>query len=374
MKIRLVIAVAFAVVFLSACKKEDNKVIYTEPTTPIVEKETEPPTEEIIESVHPTEEMTESVPTEIEDKVIYDAICLELGYEKGHELTKEDYESVTYLAIWEGNVETISGISLLKNLEELHIGPGSITDIGELASIESLRTLNINNNYILTIPDFSKTNLTDLYLSGNMITDLSPLANIDSLSHIDVGDNFISSIEPLKDNENINFFSINNNCIMDYEVIADNASMIKALEEGSQISYADCVATNQRAKEIVKDIMDLSESEKERYIYQYVLDNVEYEIVSGPMVPFGYTGLMTGKGVCGDYAEVFCLLAVSAGLECYVCNSETHAWNIVNVDGKYYHCDATWDDTDVEWLYFNVSGEEISQDSDHVYDVNRYPN
>ena len=217
MKIKLVIAVAFAVVFLSACKKEDNKVIYTEPTTPITEKDTEPP----------TEAGTKPALLVIEDKAIYDAICQELGYQEGHKLTKEDYERVTYLAIWEGNVGTLTGISLLKNLEELHIGPGTIRDISELTLIESLRTLNINNNYITEIPDFSNCSLTDVYFGGNMIRDISPLAKIERLEHIDVGDNFITSIKSFKDNKNIKFFCVGNNCIMDYEVIADNETMIK---------------------------------------------------------------------------------------------------------------------------------------------------
>lgn len=363
MKIKLVIAVAFAVVFLSACKKEDNKVIYTEPTTPITEKDTEPP----------TEEGTKPALLVIEDKAIYDAICQELGYQEGHKLTKEDYERVTYLAIWEGNVETLTGISLLKNLEELHIGPGTIRDISELTLIESLRTLNINNNYITEIPDFSNCSLTDVYFGGNMIRDISPLAKLERLEHIDVGDNFITSIKSFKDNKNIKFFCVGNNCIMDYEVIADNETMIKALEKGCQTSYEDCIATNEKAKEIVKDILDLPELEREKYIYQYVIDNMIYEVVPGPITPFGYTGLMTGKGVCGDYAEAFCLLAVSAGLECYVCNSETHAWNIVKVDGRYYHCDATWDDMDMEWMYFNVLGEDLSLIMDHAYDTDKYP-
>ncbi|WP_459195744.1 hypothetical protein [Wukongibacter baidiensis] len=63
------------------------------------------------------------------------------------------------------------------------------------------------------------------------------------------------------------------------------------------------------------------------------------------------------------------------GIECYLVSRDAygatsgwgHEWNIVNIDGKCYHVDLTWNDADNELLpisydYFNISDEKISED------------
>lgn len=48
---------------------------------------------------------------------------------------------------------------------------------------------------------------------------------------------------------------------------------------------------------------------------------------------------------------------------------ETHAWNVVRIDGAYYHLDPTWDDPVgqtgfdfISYAYFNLTDEEIRRD------------
>ena len=358
MKNKLILSAILCIFFLFSCKKGDNKNIYMEN----IESETE------------TETSTEPVKPVVEDEVLYNAICQELGLDFNHELTAEDYEQVTYLAIWEGNVASLKGISLLKNLREIHIGSGSIRDIEELSLIESLAVIDISGNYITEIPDFSMCpELNSIYLSGNMIRDISPLVGLESVVYVDLSNNFISSIEPLKDNRSIKSLSLMSNCITDYSIISENPDIIAAFEDGTQVLYEECLAVEAQALAIVQGILDMSESDKCEYIYQYVIDHMEYELVFGEQRPVGYPGIFEGKGVCGDYADFFCILAVNAGLECYVCESNTHAWNIVKIDGQYYHCDSLWDDMDQEWQYYRLSGEAMGQVDDHGFNVHRYP-
>jgi hypothetical protein len=58
-------------------------------------------------------------------------------------------------------------------------------------------------------------------------------------------------------------------------------------------------------------------------------------------------------------------------------NNVPHAWNIVSIDGAYYHIDTTFDDPvsdsgDVlAYSYFNLPDEQISED--HTWDKGSYP-
>ena len=60
-----------------------------------------------------------------------------------------------------------------------------------------------------------------------------------------------------------------------------------------------------------------------------------------------YGALVKHSCVCQGYAETMFYLLREAGLSCAVASSENinHAWNIVKIHGKWYHIDATWDDT-----------------------------
>ncbi len=59
-----------------------------------------------------------------------------------------------------------------------------------------------------------------------------------------------------------------------------------------------------------------------------------------------YGALVNGRAVCEGYSQATCYLLERLGMECHVCSSSVlgHMWNIVTVDGKYYHTDVTWDD------------------------------
>ena len=303
------------------------------------------------------------------------AVRNELGYSEDETLTYSDLESVTYLAAWEGEFVSIKGISLLKNLEELHIGSGYITDISELGELEHIRCIDIASNYIEDISALAKcSNLSSIYLGGNKITDVSPVADMKSLTFADLNNNFITSIEPLKNTTSLEMLCIENNCILDYASVKDCETLVNAFNNGAQCSFEEALELENRAKEIVASFpSELSELELEEVIYKYIIENMYFSEAERPMSAFGYCGIMNGWGVCGDYAQAFALLANHAGLEAYTCGSDNHEWNIVKIDGVYYHCDALWDEGIIEWCHFNKSTSYIYNLPDHMHDLRRYP-
>lgn len=113
------------------------------------------------------------------------------------------------------------------------------------------------------------------------------------------------------------------------------------------------------------NLQDKSEFERVKIIYQFVIDRMEY--VDGGLLkhhsPLGF--VLEGEGVCQAYAVSMHMLFERAGIEArYIIGTIHpegdeepigHAWNMVKLDGKWYHLDATWDDDETAWSYFLVS-------------------
>ena len=74
-----------------------------------------------------------------------------------------------------------------------------------------------------------------------------------------------------------------------------------------------------------------------------------------------YGVFVNRKAVCAGYAKATQYLLNMFGIECLYYSNDVHAWNIVNLEGDYYHLDTTWGDATNTKPEKNVS-EEISYD------------
>lgn len=90
----------------------------------------------------------------------------------------------------------------------------------------------------------------------------------------------------------------------------------------------------------------------------------------------GYDLLVNGSTVCAGYAQAYQDLLTRVGIESVVVTSEAmeHAWNLVQLDGQWYHVDVTWDDPTpdnygfVNHDYFLLTDEEISAGDEPHHD------
>ena len=57
-----------------------------------------------------------------------------------------------------------------------------------------------------------------------------------------------------------------------------------------------------------------------------------------------YGVFVNKKAVCAGYAKATQYLLNLCGIECVYVTSDTHAWNLVKLEGAYYHLDTTWGD------------------------------
>lgn len=109
------------------------------------------------------------------------------------------------------------------------------------------------------------------------------------------------------------------------------------------------------AEGMISDIKgsNLSDAEKVLLVHDRLATWCEYDTSAssnddkGTEYRYSMVGLfLNKKAVCMGYADAFNYLMSMLGIESYCCNSTAlkHAWNIVVVDGKKYHCDITFDD------------------------------
>lgn len=94
-----------------------------------------------------------------------------------------------------------------------------------------------------------------------------------------------------------------------------------------------------------------SQKEKIDAIYNYLIRNVKYvsdaELAdeSNVIKYSSYAALVQHNAVCQGFAGAFYRLCLESGIDSRIVSSDAmnHAWNIVELEGSYYHLDATWD-------------------------------
>lgn len=114
-----------------------------------------------------------------------------------------------------------------------------------------------------------------------------------------------------------------------------------------------------------------SDFEKLLHFHDYLVRSCTYDY--SYKVSDAYNMLTGGKGVCQAYAESLKLLCDLEGIPCVLATSRdmNHAWNMVELEGQWYHIDATWDDPTpdtpgtTEYTYFLRTDAEMLEQLKH---------
>ena len=87
-----------------------------------------------------------------------------------------------------------------------------------------------------------------------------------------------------------------------------------------------------------------------RNIHDYIINNTIYDSdrsdkqIVKYKSEIAYGPLFEGYAICGGYTDLMELFLERLNIRSYKISSEDHIWNAVNLDGKWYHLDLTWDD------------------------------
>lgn len=134
------------------------------------------------------------------------------------------------------------------------------------------------------------------------------------------------------------------------------------------------------AEEIKNETEGYSNIDKVKYVHDYLVENIEYDsTVSKPNIHNIYGALVTKKAVCEGYAKAFKYILdrldvpsiIVVGYSLANEELESHSWNYVNIDGKWYGVDTTFDDpivlggpvinNNIRYKYYLKGGLEFSE-------------
>ena len=140
---------------------------------------------------------------------------------------------------------------------------------------------------------------------------------------------------------------------------------------------------NERVAKILAnvDIKAMSDFEKVKFVNDYIVKNTEYSTNSTLSPHSACAVLKENKGVCQGYALLALKMLRELGIDTLYVVGEVHtgphAWNLVKVDGEWYHLDTTWNDpvpdrgNVVRYQYFLM--DDATMKLDHHWNQRDYP-
>ena len=177
----------------------------------------------------------------------------------------------------------------------------------------------------------------------------------------------------------------------DYHEVYDDTAVVEAYnkkdpsgltDEKDKYIY-DCLV--EAVDEIIKDGM--TEYEKEKAVYDYIfkgrsfdydnLNPIDWEDISDENSHNPYGFFHDHNTICVGNATTFKLFMDVLGIDCMIIHSVEqgeHAWNVVKIDGDWYHVDITFDGGDSEPMYscFNVT-DAAKDNGGYPWDHDEFP-
>lgn len=145
-------------------------------------------------------------------------------------------------------------------------------------------------------------------------------------------------------------------------------TMNTALSEHYQGVVDDYVAT------IEKNTEGMTDYQKVKYAYEYIIENSKYDLSVEDQSCLSI--ITKGKSTCAGYTTTLSTVLNRLGIPTTICLGyaleRPHSWNLVKLNGNWYHVDATFGDPIIEdgsdWIiydYFLITDDEIFKDHEY---------
>ncbi len=133
----------------------------------------------------------------------------------------------------------------------------------------------------------------------------------------------------------------------------------------------DIKILNTKVDEIIKNNItdNMVIKDKIKAIHDYIINNTDYDTkkTDNPKDTTyksntAYGVLIQGYGICSGYSDAMKIFLDKFNVVNYKINNDEHIWNLVQLNGKWYHLDLTWDDP--------ISQKNITRDNYFLIDNN----
>ena len=163
-----------------------------------------------------------------------------------------------------------------------------------------------------------------------------------------------------------------------YSSLGDITINFTYIETAAQSAFVDTTV-----KGIVASIITpgMTDEQKEKAVNDYIVSHIAYDTTL--VQHSAYAGLVSPyKTVCQGYALLAYKLLTEAGLEARIISGSAggpHAWNLVKINGNWYHLDTTWNDPlpdvvgRIRYDFFNLQDAQIGDVTRyHTWDKTKY--
>lgn len=90
--------------------------------------------------------------------------------------------------------------------------------------------------------------------------------------------------------------------------------------------------------------LSMTNYDKIKAFHDNIINNTIYDEENSLDSYTAYSLITSGKSICGGYSDIMAIYLNTLNLKNYKITSKNHVWNLVELDGIWYHIDATWND------------------------------
>lgn len=162
--------------------------------------------------------------------------------------------SLTKLVLSDCGLSTIANLAGAQNLTYLDLSKNTIRNLEALAPMTSLKELNMQHNALVALDALSGlNNLEHLDVSYNSLTTLDPLASCAKLNWLDAGNNTLQSVYGISGLSLLSYLSVDFNQLTDVSALANCTELTNLSFANNQITDISALST------LVKlDVLDFS--------------------------------------------------------------------------------------------------------------------
>ena len=186
-----------------------------------------------------------------------------------------------------------------------------------------------------------------------------------------------------------NLLSILNNYVHPYNsfdsIIFNFDDRVIQIEIKHTYSKEEVKNISDRVDKIIQEnITDsMTIKDKIKSLHDYIINHTEYDVLKTKNIEdttyksnTAYGVLFQGFGICSGYSDTMKIFLDKLNVINYKVSNDQHIWNLVYLDGTWYHLDLTWDDpvsdkniTRDSYFMINTKKLKLLDDDVHYYDV-----